>query len=115
MAVFGDDSLAMGAVATMTISVASQIVRAAAGGEGQSGGGRGRRKFLGHPTVRVAAGMDFLKSLDADVGVDLSGVESGVAQHLLDVADVRAVLMHVGGAGMAKQMRRFAVVTQSKR
>ena len=90
----------------MTISVASQIVRAAAGGEGQSGGGRGRRKFLGHPTVRVAAGMDFLKSLDADVGVDLSGVESGVAQHLLDVADVRAVLMHVGGAGMAKQMCR---------
>jgi hypothetical protein len=54
----------------------------------------------------MATGVDFLERLDADMGVDLGGVEAGVAEHLLHMADVCPVLMHVGCAGMAKQVRR---------
>ncbi len=41
---------------------------------------------------------------DGDVGIDLGGVEPGVAEQLLDEADVGPVLEHVGGAGVAQQV-----------
>jgi len=39
-----------------------------------------------------------------DVGVYLRGVEFGVSEHLLHEADVRAVLVHVGGAAVPQQV-----------
>ena len=52
----------------------------------------------------VRPGMDFAELDDGDVGVDLRGVEPGVSEKLLDVADVRAVLQHVGGARVAQHV-----------
>ena len=40
--------------------------------------------------------MDFPQLDDAHVGVDLGGVEAGMAKHLLDEADVGSVLQPVG-------------------
>ena len=37
--------------------------------------------------------------------VDLGGFETGVAEHLLDVADVGAVFEHADGGGVAQEMR----------
>ena len=51
-------------------------------------------------------GVDFAELDDGDVGVDLRGVEPGVSEKLLDVADVRAVLQHVGGARVAQHVAR---------
>jgi RHS repeat-associated protein len=60
------------------------------------------------PAVRVGAGVDFAEGVDVDVGVDLGvdlgGFEAGVAEHFLDVADVGAAPVHVGGAGVAEEM-----------
>ena len=53
-------------------------------------------RWGGDPAVRVAAGVDLLEGEDADVGVDLGGVEPGVAEHRLDVANVRTAFQHVG-------------------
>ena len=47
-------------------------------------------------------GMDFAQLDDADVGIDLGGVEPGVTKHLLNEPDVRAVLQHVGRARVAE-------------
>ena len=49
-------------------------------------------------------GVDFPQLNDADFGVNLRGVEPGVSEHLLNEADVRAVLKHVRGAGVAEQV-----------
>ena len=43
-------------------------------------------------------------ALVGDVGVDLGGREVGVAEHLLDAAQVGAALEQVGGEGVAEQM-----------
>jgi len=60
----------------------------------------GKRLFLA--SVRVRSRVDFLELGDADLGVDLRGVEPRVAEQLLDGADVRAVVVHVGGAAVAE-------------
>ena len=52
--------------------------------------------------ARVYVREDF----DVYMGIDLSGFETGMAQHLLDMADVRAVAVHVRGHRMAQQMAR---------
>ena len=54
--------------------------------------------------MRVGPGADFLQFGDAYLGVDLGGIEPGVAQQHLDGSDVRAVVVPVGGAAVAKQM-----------
>ena len=64
------------------------------------GGGTG----FARPVRRVAAGMDGLKLLDADLGVDGGGLELGVAEKLLDVADVGPAFEQVRGAGVAQQV-----------
>ena len=40
----------------------------------------------------VGAGVDLLQGGDADLGVDLGGVEPGVSEQLLDEADAGAVV-----------------------
>ena len=49
-------------------------------------------------------GVDGLEGADADLGVDLGGVEAGVAEELLDVADIGAGLVHVGRAAVAQKV-----------
>jgi len=44
--------------------------------------------------------------LNRDLGVNLGGVEVLMAQQRLDKADIRAVIEHVGGAGVAQQVTR---------
>ena len=44
--------------------------------------------------------------LAVDVGVDLGGGEVGVAEHLLDRAEVGAALEQVGGEAVAERVRR---------
>ena len=46
--------------------------------------------------------VDAAELLDGDLGVDASGVETGMTKQLLDVADVGSAFEHVGGAGVAK-------------
>ena len=52
--------------------------------------------------------MKFLKHLleigGLDSGVELSGLETGVTEQLLDVADVGSVLKHMGGTGVPNGM-----------
>ena len=54
--------------------------------------------------VRVATGVNLLEGTDADMGVNLGGVEPGMAEHLLNVADVGSSIEHVGGTGMPQEM-----------
>jgi hypothetical protein len=54
--------------------------------------------------VRVTAGMDIPEGVDVDVGVNLRGFDSLVAEHFLHVADVGTATMHVGGATVPPQM-----------
>ncbi len=54
----------------------------------------------------MGEGMHLLERADADLGVNLRGVELGMAQKLLDVADIGPVLQHQRGAAMAEQVAR---------
>ena len=53
---------------------------------------------------RMGSRVDLFQLTDAHLRVDLRGREVGVAQHLLDVADVRSILQHQRGHGVAKEM-----------
>ena len=48
--------------------------------------------------------------VDRDVGVDLRRLDVGVAEHLLDEADVGATFEHVRRAGMTQQVRAAELV-----
>jgi hypothetical protein len=50
--------------------------------------------------------MDFAQVRVGDVGVDLGRVDGGVAEELLDGADVGAVAEEVGREGVAERVRR---------
>ena len=50
----------------------------------------------------MLGGVDLLELPDGDVRVDLRGLQAGVAELLLHVADVGAVLQHERGAGVAE-------------
>jgi len=52
----------------------------------------------------MGAGVNLAQLHDRDVGVDLGGIEPGMAEHLLDEADVGPVLQHVGRAAVAQQV-----------
>jgi len=54
----------------------------------------------------MAAGVNFLKLFDADLGVNCRGVEFFMAEQLLDEPDVRPVFQHVRRAGVPQQMAR---------
>jgi len=49
---------------------------------------------------RVALGMDLLKPLPVDVGIDLGGGDVCVAEHHLDRAQVCPPFEEVGGKGV---------------
>ncbi len=49
--------------------------------------------------------VDLLQTGDAVVGVDLRGLQRGVAQQLLDFAHVGAAVHQVGGEGVPQHMR----------
>jgi len=53
---------------------------------------------------RVGGGVDLLELADGYLRVDLGRREVGVSEQLLDEADVRAVLVHEGGAGVAEEV-----------
>ena len=55
--------------------------------------------------ARVAAAQNLLQVRDLHAGVALSGGDGGVAQDLLNLADVGPALQQVRGAGMAKPVR----------
>lgn len=48
--------------------------------------------------------VDLFEGLVAHLGIDLGGTEVTVAQHFLDMADIRAIIQHVGGHGVAEQV-----------
>src|SRR6266568_740515 len=50
--------------------------------------------------------VDLHQPVDADVGIFLGGGERGVAEQLLNGAQVGAAFQHVGGKGMPQGMRR---------
>ncbi len=56
------------------------------------------------PDRRVRPRMHFLELLNGHPRVNLSGGQVGMAQHHLDVTDIRAVFQHLGGHGVAKQV-----------
>lgn len=60
------------------------------GGAGQAGG--------------MGGGVDGFELADGNVGVELGGVQAGMAQQFLDEADVSAIVQHGRGAGMPKDV-----------
>jgi len=52
----------------------------------------------------MAAGVNLLKLLDADLGVNGRGVEFFMPKQLLDEPDVRPVFQHVRGAGVPQDV-----------
>jgi hypothetical protein len=48
--------------------------------------------FILSPRTRMDPGMNLAQLDDRDIGVDLGGVEAGVAEQLLDEADIGTVL-----------------------
>ena len=51
-------------------------------------------------------GVDVEELVDGDLGVEGGGVEFGVAEELLNEADVGSVFEHMGGAGVAEKAPR---------
>jgi hypothetical protein len=69
--------------------------------------GRGNLPFGGaraRHLREVGASVDFLELPDADLGLNLGRGEAGVAEQLLDIADIRPVLEHERGAGVAEEV-----------
>ena len=54
--------------------------------------------------------MDVAESVDADAGVALGRFESGVAEHLGDVADVGSAFEHQSRDGVAEQVAAALLV-----
>ena len=52
----------------------------------------------------MTGAVDLLELLDAHLGVNLGGGEFGVAEELLDEADVGSAFEHVGGATVAQDV-----------
>jgi len=50
--------------------------------------------------------VGLLELFNADMGVDLRATQRGVAEHLLDVANVGSVFEHERGHGVAEDMGR---------
>lgn len=58
----------------------------------------------------MGGGVDLPQFLDTDLGVNLGGGQVAVAQHHLDKADIRAIIQHMGGHGVAEQVAGFRLV-----
>ena len=53
---------------------------------------------------RMGGGVDAGQMVEGDLGVELGGFQTAMAQQGLDDPDVGAALEHVGGAGVAEQV-----------
>ena len=53
--------------------------------------------------------MNFEELVDGNLGVEGCGVEFGVAEELLNEADIGSVFEHVGGAGVTEEMTGTAL------
>ena len=53
---------------------------------------------------RMRSGVNIFELLDANLRINLRGVEFGMAKHRLDVTDVCAIFQHQGGHGVAEQV-----------
>jgi len=62
---------------------------------------------------RMASSVGFLQLREAHLGVDLGRLQAGVAELLLHVADVRAVVEHVRRAGVAEEMAAAGLLQTS--
>ena len=47
-----------------------------------------------------------LELFDRDMRISLRGLQRGMAEHLLHLAQIRTPVEHMGGGGMAQRMRR---------
>ena len=54
----------------------------------------------------MGLGVDGHQAVAVDLGIDLRGREAGVAEQLLDLAQIGARRQEVGGEGMAQRVRR---------
>jgi hypothetical protein len=55
---------------------------------------------------RVKVANHLVEAGRVEMGVDLSGLDAGMAEQLLQHTQVRAAGVHVGGKGMAQHVRR---------
>jgi hypothetical protein len=62
------------------------------------------RSLWAKPGVRMCSGVDLAQLADVEFGIDLRGVQVGVAQELLNVPDVHAVFEHVRGARVPEEV-----------
>ena len=65
-------------------------------------------------TVGLGSNVGCLEGSDADFGVDLRRVQTGVTEELLDEADVGSVVVHVGRAAVAQEMTGTGLVDPSE-
>ena len=52
----------------------------------------------------MGAGVDFSKSVDVDVRVNLGRFQTCVTQHFLNIANVGTTPVHVSGTGVAEEV-----------
>jgi hypothetical protein len=57
----------------------------------------------------VGGGVDLLEVADGDVGVDLGGGYVGVAEEVLDVAEIGTVFEHQGGGRVPEEVAGAAL------
>lgn len=57
----------------------------------------------------MGRGVNFLERSDADLGVNLRGVQADMPEHGLDETNIGAVLQHQRGHGVAEQMATAAL------
>ncbi len=54
-------------------------------------------------------GVNFLKVVDGNMGVNLGGFQGLVTEHLLEVTDGGSVFKHVCGTGMAERVGGYVL------
>ena len=57
----------------------------------------------------MAGAVNLLQLLNADLGVNLGGGQFGVAEQLLDEADVGPVFEHQGGTGVPQRISTLLI------
>lgn len=65
---------------------------------------QGRIGFWTGAGCRMATAVGALDVADADMSVELCGLQAGVTEHLLDMPQIAAVVQKAGGKGVPEQM-----------
>lgn len=58
------------------------------------------------PMLGERPAYSILELFDRDMRISLRGLQRGMAEHLLHLAQIRTPVEHMGGGGMAQRMRR---------